>query len=85
MKWMIDITFKEGSQAEVGKLVQQERQHVVEGKAQGLIDTLYLSAPDAARPQAWLIVNGDNEEQVRQYLSTFPMFPYMTPTIVKLS
>ena len=74
MRWMVDITFKKGSESEMAPLVPQEQEHIKELSGRGVVEKLYLSEN---REHAWLVMQGETQDTIEQELRAFPLYSYM--------
>lgn len=77
---MVSTGFQ-GPQEEMSTLIPQEQAHIKAMKDEGIVDTLYISAD---RTHVWIVMQGESEELIRQALQSFPLYPYMQPTITSL-
>ncbi len=82
-KYMVSLKFVPGHQAEIVALTPQERVHVGELRAQGVIEALYLSQENGGL--VWIVVRGESKEDVQKALEAFPLYPYMVPEITTLT
>jgi muconolactone delta-isomerase len=80
---MVSFTFVPGQQAEIAALVPQERAHVAELRASGVIEELYLSYENGGA--GWIVMHGESKDAIQKELKTFPLYPYMVLEIATLS
>jgi muconolactone delta-isomerase len=75
---MIDISLPTDPDGEFYALIPQQRAHINELLAQGVVMGYSLSFD---RSKLWIVLNARNEHDAIEILSAFPMFRYFEITI----
>ncbi|HEY1351980.1 MAG TPA: muconolactone Delta-isomerase family protein [Ktedonobacteraceae bacterium] len=81
MKYMVLVTFDHSNETAFNATVPAEQAHVQRLKEQGVIEGIYVSLDGA---HGWTVLRGESQEQIKQTLRTFPLFPYMHTELVRL-
>ncbi len=74
MNMMVSIGFVQGQRDAIAALLPAEQARVAELREQGAIQAIFI---EADRSHIWLVLPGESQEDVRQTLSTLPLYPYM--------
>ncbi len=75
MRMMASITYDSAQREVIAPLIPAEQARVKELMEQGLIDALYIAADQS---NAWLVMQGESQEQIQQALDSLPLSPYAT-------
>ena len=74
MNCLVAVSFVQGRQDAIAAQMPAEQAHVRALMERGTIKTLHIAAD---RSRLWLVVQGESQEQIRQTMSSLPLYPYM--------
>ena len=74
MHYLVNVTFVPGQREAMATHMAAEQAHVRELRKQGVIQAIHIAAD---RSHVWLVLRGESEDQVRQTMAAFPLYPYM--------
>ena len=80
-KYMVEISLSPIPMEKIRELAGPEDAMVAEWKAQGLVEQAYVRSDLSG---AYIVMRGDNPEQVQERMSKLPMFPYMKQTAIEI-
>ncbi len=58
-----------------------DQAHIRTLREQGTVEAPYISSD---RSHAWIVMQGESQDQVQKDLESFPLYPYMEGTITPL-
>jgi muconolactone delta-isomerase len=74
MRCLVTVDFVPGQQEAIAARMSAEQAYVRELMAEGVIKAMYIAAD---RSRVWLELQGESPEQLRQTMTTFPLYPFM--------
>ena len=80
-QYMVEITLKQMTSEEIGRVVAEEDALVAAMMARGVVEQGYVRADLSG---AYLVVRAADEGKVQEHLATLPMYPWMTTVIVPI-
>jgi muconolactone delta-isomerase len=73
MRMMVTMVFDTSRRAEIVARVPAERERIRELTAQGIVEALYVAAP---QDRVWLVLRAGTEDEARQAAESLPLHSY---------
>jgi muconolactone delta-isomerase len=81
MRYLVTIRFDLQQQKAIAAQLPAEQAHVRALMAQGIIQAIHIAADQS---RVWLEMEGESPDQIRQTMTSFPLYPFMELEVTPL-